>query len=65
MIEFIGWAAFILGGAWAIFAGFMFIGLFLVRGGLETLGPALFTSATAALAWIAFAVWLSPVTVSI
>jgi hypothetical protein len=65
MIEFLGWAVFILGGAWL--AGTMAFGMsmLVLSGGLETVGAGIFYAALAALGWLAFSVWLSPITISL
>lgn len=65
MIEILGWAVFILGGAWL--AGGMTFGMSMLAlgGGLETVGAGLVYAALAAVSWLAFSVWLSPITISL
>lgn len=64
MITFLGWAVFILGGAYAAFA----IGVLIYGtrgGGLEAVPGMLISGSIFAISWLAFAVWLSPITIAV
>lgn len=65
MVTFIGWAVIILGGAYLAFAGTTLLVARFLRGGLETLLPALIAGGVAALLWIVGSIWMSPITISI
>ena len=65
MIVAIGWIAVALLGAWLI--GALVVGIVsgFGLGGLESLPPALFCGAVAAIAWLVFVLWISPITVGV
>lgn len=59
-----GWLVFIVGGAYAAFQVALIVGLTVIRGGLESIAPALVLSALAAVVWVIFTWWLSPFTIT-
>ncbi len=61
----LGWITFIFGGA--VVAGYAAIafGLIFKKDGLEGVFGALIGGVVAAVAWLAFALWLSPITIGI
>lgn len=68
MIEFLGWATFVLGGA--VVAALVIMRAYLGiicrdGGGLEDVGAALFFAGLSALIWIGYALWLSPLTIAV
>lgn len=65
MIEFIGWTAFICIGAYVVGYGTMIAVGVLSRRGLDALASMILWGAIAAMSWIAFALWLSPLTIAI
>lgn len=65
MVEFIGWAAIILGGAYIAFLAVAIITDKLLRGGLEKVIPAFFAGVAAAFLWVVASIWMSPITISI
>lgn len=65
MIESLGWIALALGGAYALGCLVLFFVTGMGLGGLETVGPGLFLGGATAVAWIAFVVWWSPVTIGV
>lgn len=65
MIEFIGWIALALGGAWFLGFGALLLATGMGLGGLETIPQGLLAGAITAIAWIAFVIWLSPLSITI
>lgn len=57
----LGWFVFILGGAY-LAANIAFVARCMAGGGLEAVASGLFFAGVAAIAWLVFAVWLSPIT---
>jgi hypothetical protein len=57
----LGWIVFIFGGAW-LAASLAFAVRCMGGGGLEAVASGLYIAGIAAIAWFAFAVWLSPIT---
>ena len=64
-MEVFGWIVFILLGAWFAFHGALAVGLLTIKGGLETIVPALICAVCAAALWVCFAVWLSPFSINL
>lgn len=64
MIAFLGWMTFIIGGAW-LAAALTFALSCLRGGGLETAISSIYFAAVAALCWISFAIWISPITITV
>lgn len=63
MIELLGWIAFIFGGAYFAAAAAL-IAMALRGGGLEDIPKIIGLVALAAIIWIAFAVWISPLSIT-
>jgi len=64
MMQTFGWVVFIVGGAWLAFNASLIVGLTFIRGGLESIPATLFVSGLAAVAWLSFALWLSPFSIT-
>lgn len=64
-ITFIGWFAFTILGAWTAASATVYVVDRLGGGSLENLPAAIAAGIIVAVAWTAFALWLSPLTISI
>jgi hypothetical protein len=63
-METFGWLVFIVGGAYAAFQVSFIVGLTVIRGGLESIAPALGVGVLVAVVWVLFTWWLSPFTIT-
>ena len=63
MITFLGWLTFVFGGAYLAGGITAVITLLIMRDGFETFAPAIVMAGIAAMCWITFAVWMSPITI--
>lgn len=64
-IEILGWLALIVGGAVFLFKAVLTLALILMRGGLETIPPAIVAALIVAVAWAIFWTWMSPFSFSV